>query len=352
MPKKRYFCASNSADGFVNYFDDFSAFPRSRRRYVIKGGPGTGKSRFMGDIALEAESGGARVEYYYCSSDPQSLDGIFLSFEGGKTVSMIDGTSPHSAEATCPGAVDELIDLGAFWDSDMLASNGEKIISLAQSKTRAAAEGYSCLAAAGALRRAGAALLRPITDLAGVAARAERAARLFAPTRGIRSPLNAVGMRGKVEFDTFAEQAMQLIFVEDGTRCGTEHFFFDALCRALEGRVRYAPDAVVPEHIRAITDGNVAAVEGERASREPVMRVDTAAFIDAKGLANRSSRLREIEKAADAAERCAVTSFAQMSQAHFELEKIYSAAMDFKRKEKFTREFASRLLALCAEDAE
>ena len=76
----------NSYGGFVSHYRDCFA---QERRYIIKGGPGCGKSTLMRRIAHEAEQRGLEVEYYDCSSDPDSLDGIVLPSLG---IAMFDGT--------------------------------------------------------------------------------------------------------------------------------------------------------------------------------------------------------------------------------------------------------------------
>ena len=86
-----YFASSNSASGFWSYYTDVFDHARVRRLFAIKGGPGTGKSRFMKEVAKAAEENGHEVEYFYCSFDPSSLDGIIID---GK-LAMIDGTAPH-----------------------------------------------------------------------------------------------------------------------------------------------------------------------------------------------------------------------------------------------------------------
>ena len=45
--ERRYFAASNSGTGFVNYFPRIFGGGACRRLFVVKGGPGTGKSSFM-----------------------------------------------------------------------------------------------------------------------------------------------------------------------------------------------------------------------------------------------------------------------------------------------------------------
>ena len=74
---KKYFIGANTSRGFINYGDEI--FEDLRKLYVIKGGPGTGKSTFMKRFASKAEEKGYNVEYYYCSSDPSSLDGVVVT---------------------------------------------------------------------------------------------------------------------------------------------------------------------------------------------------------------------------------------------------------------------------------
>ena len=74
-----YFAASNSARGFFSYYDEIFRAARIRHVYAVKGGPGTGKSRFLRDVANRAQACGWQCEYIYCSSDPDSLDGVIVS---------------------------------------------------------------------------------------------------------------------------------------------------------------------------------------------------------------------------------------------------------------------------------
>ena len=96
---------------------------RITRRYRVKGGPGTGKSGFIRKVAALAEREGRSVEYYYCSSDPDSLDGAIID----SSTAIFDGTSPHSYDTVLPGAVDEIINLGDFWNSEELSKYRNKI---------------------------------------------------------------------------------------------------------------------------------------------------------------------------------------------------------------------------------
>ena len=62
--------------------------------YILKGGPGCGKSSLMHRVAQRAEEAGESVEYIQCSGDPDSLDAILLP---GRKTAIVDGTAPHVA---------------------------------------------------------------------------------------------------------------------------------------------------------------------------------------------------------------------------------------------------------------
>ena len=73
-----YFAASNSAKGFFSYYKECFDDGRIKHLYAIKGGPGTGKSYFLRKVARQGEGLGWNCEYIYCSSDPDSLDGVIM----------------------------------------------------------------------------------------------------------------------------------------------------------------------------------------------------------------------------------------------------------------------------------
>ncbi|MBQ8267623.1 MAG: hypothetical protein IJZ21_04485, partial [Clostridia bacterium] len=121
----KYFLGANSAEGFVSHFGDSFDSLNGWRGIIIKGGPGTGKSSFMKYIVAKAVDAGYDVELCPCSSDPDSLDGIII--KEIKTV-VLDGTSPHVAEPVYPGASEEIINLGEFWNSEKLRAAADQII--------------------------------------------------------------------------------------------------------------------------------------------------------------------------------------------------------------------------------
>lgn len=118
------FAGGNTPYGFVNYFGEILKY-NTNRIFIIKGGPGVGKSTFMKKISKDLLDRGYEVEYFYCSSDPNSLDAIAVP---GLKVAIMDGTAPHVMDPRYPGAVDEIIYFGHYWDDDVLVANKEHII--------------------------------------------------------------------------------------------------------------------------------------------------------------------------------------------------------------------------------
>lgn len=116
------YLGANTPEGFFSYFEPFADYVR--KLYIIKGGPGSGKSTMMKKIARFAEDSGVRTIWIYCSSDSDSLDGVFLPDHG---IMYVDGTAPHVLEAKTPGAREELIDFGQCFDTSMLSAKLEQI---------------------------------------------------------------------------------------------------------------------------------------------------------------------------------------------------------------------------------
>lgn len=123
--QKHYFACANSAKGFCNLFE--SNLAGLQKIFILKGGPGTGKSTLMRTIGEYYRLQGMDTEYVHCSSDPDSLDGVIFRAIG---VGIVDGTKPHVIEPKAPGAIEEYVNLGVAWDTDKLATNSTAILEL------------------------------------------------------------------------------------------------------------------------------------------------------------------------------------------------------------------------------
>lgn len=140
---RNYYAGGNTARGFHNLYQ--SNLEGLDRLFILKGGPGTGKSSMMKKIGEEWLGKGYDIELLHCSSDNNSIDGVIVR---GLGVGIVDGTAPHVIEPTAPGAVEEYINLGEAWDSDKLAVEKRNIVKLTGKITESFQTAYSTFAEA------------------------------------------------------------------------------------------------------------------------------------------------------------------------------------------------------------
>lgn len=89
-----YFLGANTSGGYISLFDDLVNPESDDALYIIKGGPGCGKSGFISKIAKAMISNGYHVEFFHSSQSPDTLEGIYI--QELKTA-YLDGTAPHGA---------------------------------------------------------------------------------------------------------------------------------------------------------------------------------------------------------------------------------------------------------------
>jgi ABC-type cobalamin/Fe3+-siderophores transport system ATPase subunit len=120
-----YYAGGNTARGFYNLFE--SNLNSLNRIYILKGGPGTGKSTLMKNIGQYWVHKGFDIELIHCASDLQSIDGVIIpQLKAG----IVDGTAPHVIEPKAPGAIEEYVNLGEAWDSKKLVQHKNEILEI------------------------------------------------------------------------------------------------------------------------------------------------------------------------------------------------------------------------------
>ncbi len=346
----RYFAASNSACGFKNYYGDCFSEARVDRLYIIKGGPGTGKSRFMREVASAARRAGYAVTEYDCSSDPASLDGIRLTRPDSPTVGLLDGTAPHVCEPTVPGVREEIINLGALWDGSRLIGEGDHIRALTTRKSEAYARAYAYLHAAGELDRVADALIAPAVKEDRLAAMAERLLRREPKGEGfdaLPALRRAVSMAGRVTHHTFEAMADSLLVLDPAYGLGyrlTDHLLRRS--REKDLRVLVSYDPVYPDKLDGIfyPESGLCVLVGDASPREggPTRTVSLRRYADAEQLRRARPEIRHAVGLRRTLEDDALHALAEAGKYHFELETIYASAMDFAAKEAFTERFCER----------
>jgi len=121
---KKVFPGAVTSQGFYSFYH-YMIEQNANHIFVLKGGPGVGKSSFMKKIGQSMLDRGYDIEYHCCSSDNGSIDGIVIP---ELKIGLLDGTAPHIVDPKNPGAVDEIINLGEYWNEDMIKKSREKII--------------------------------------------------------------------------------------------------------------------------------------------------------------------------------------------------------------------------------
>ncbi len=91
---KRLFPGGNTSVGFFSYYNYVINLKEANRVYLLKGGPGVGKSHLMKKIGNDMVESGYDVEFHHCSADPESIDAVVITT---LKIAIIDGTSPHVA---------------------------------------------------------------------------------------------------------------------------------------------------------------------------------------------------------------------------------------------------------------
>ena len=144
---KCYFGAANGYTGFRSNFGKIFDKSRVDCLFIIKGGPGTGKSTLMRRIH-ERYRDVYDTTVILCSSDPESLDGVFIR-DGVKAVAIVDGTPPHTLEPKYPGAQEVIINLGDAFDTNALMRHKADIFEMSIEKKRHYDRAYNALKIAG-----------------------------------------------------------------------------------------------------------------------------------------------------------------------------------------------------------
>ena len=339
---ERYFLGANSARGFYSLYDGFTDPEGGDFLWVLKGGPGCGKSTFMRRIGAAAEQAGRRVEYIHCSGDPDSLDAVWLP---ELRLGYADGTAPHVLEPRYPGASGLYLDLGSFLDAGAMQGELDAAADLNRRYKAHYADAYRLLAAAAALRVKGQPGL--VTD--GERGRArEKAARFAArelPKGGGAGRLrerfvSALSCRGRVSL--LITEGLRLVALDDRFGLGGEFLAELAGCAAQRGLdAVVCRDPLEPERIEALLlpERALAVVAEERpGARKADRRLHLDAIPDSARLAPQRPALRARARESEALLARACASLAAAKALHDELEALYRPHVDFAGLDALTED--------------
>ena len=345
----RFFAAANTEEGFYSLFSEIFSPDVLRRIYILKGGPGTGKSTLMRGVGFAAEANGYDVEYYYCSSDTGSLDGVLIPALG---VAVIDGTAPHMTDPCYPGAVERIVNLGDAFDFEALKRQREQIMAQIKEKQSFYHTAYRYLSAAGRMEREISELSAPaflVSKADAAIARMVLSMKRAQPGRVSHRYISAIGTSGPVSFDTLFRKAEKTYAVTD--KYGLGYLFMGRLRMALE-RAGLAMTVCQTPLVRTRTEGIFVEGEnvffmlcGEETENACDKTINITRFLSKEYLAAHRGRLRFSQRCAASLMAGALDALAEAGRLHAETEKIYSASMDFSKVDSIKSRMISEIFA-------
>lgn len=120
---KYYYGGGNTS---IGYFSLFNQLVKSLKHvYLLKGGPGTGKSSFIKQIGSVLEGRGFAIDYLSNPTDKDCLDGLIVP---ALKLGMFAASAPQNIEPIYPGIIGKVIDLMEFSDLEKLQNYSNEII--------------------------------------------------------------------------------------------------------------------------------------------------------------------------------------------------------------------------------
>ena len=142
-----FFLGANTPQGFLSLYPQLAKEP-GLRISAVKSGPGCGKSTFLRSVAAWEEP--MRREHFYCSSDPDSLDGVLLH---SRSMAVLDGTAPHVYDPAFPGVQGDYITTPPFLDPAGLVEKRGELETLKSRSGACYTQAYRLLEAAALVQK-------------------------------------------------------------------------------------------------------------------------------------------------------------------------------------------------------
>lgn len=355
MSELQYFLGANSPSGFYSLYDELLPIQQARQIYILKGGPGCGKSTLMRQVARQVQEAGWQTVSVLCSGDPDSLDALILPQKG---IALVDGTAPHVVEPQYPGVVEHYLNLGDCYDARGLLPLRTEIMTATQSCRSPYRRAYHCLEAAGQLRwdsrdwlLTEALRLRLQKRAKGILSREIKKG---GPQAGqvIHRFLSAITWKGRIcLWNTVEAQAKRVYVLCDSF--GLAHELLSPILSAATAAgwdVIACPDPMDPERLaHLILPGlSLAFVTSSPELPWPGKshrRLRLDAMADSELYRTLRPRLRFSRKVSSALEGEAVEALAQAKAGHDYLEQLYHPHVDFGLVNQMASQLAQQLLA-------
>ncbi len=351
--ENKYFLAANSCEGFVSHFADRYSALDGWQCFIIKGGPGTGKSSFMKYIAAKAEEKNIKIELCPCSSDPHSLDAIVLP---DKKIIILDGTAPHIVEPKYPAVCEEILNFGDFWDTKIIKPESKAIISLTDKNKALHRTASRYMQALGQIMLDNLKISNNATEKEKVKKYAEKLCKKHIPQGTGNSSeevhfLNGITPEGIVSFANTALIGNNTkIIIKDSFGSVANEIMQNIRCYALSNgyniitvKNAFLPSVLI-DHI-IIPELSICFLREHEYQHfnTDARRVHASRFMDNTPLSKHRERLRFNKKLIRELELSVVAVLKEAKQTHDRLEEYYISGMDFDALTMFAKNFCERL---------
>ena len=345
----KYFLAANSAEGFISEFA--SNYDTDWTAYIIKGGPGTGKSSLMRRFAARAETNNKKVVLCPCSSDPDSLDAVILPDD--KCI-ILDGTAPHVVEPRLVGACEQIINVGQFWDSRKLSDNREKIEKFSRECSAHHKKAAAYIAAAGKLLSFNASHALTTLNIDSAARTAAALAKKYIRVRGAGARewvrfLGGVTPKGYITLgETLESGDLKVVALSDehGAAASAILSFLRDFALSRHHEIITLKNPILPSLLIdgiIIPDLWLAFIRVEGTAYPAARHIRTKRFYDGAALRTNRQKMKFNSKTASSVLVRAGECLQAAKTAHDALERQYISAMDFAALDKFTEEFLGKV---------
>ena len=352
----RFLLGANTPQGFVSRFDRLVDEADGWRAYIIKGGPGSGKSTMMSKIA-DNFKGDPGLEMIHCSADMDSLDAVIVP---SRKFFILDGNPPHVIEPKYPGAASSLVDFTSCFDEDKLDANRAEITALTDSISNC--HEYSCRFLSAAQTLAGdscrlaldSVKTHKLTSYLGRLAEKEFRQKKTSPGKEKVRFLTAVTNKGVVKFAESAKKlASRIYLISDDpgavSRLMLHRVRADALACGYDIISCYCTlepydkleQLFIPElDVGFMTSNRYHSFELEI---DPYRMINCQRFTDNEKLKSGKRRFSFNRKASAQMISQAVELIQEAQKLHAELEGYYSAATDFAKVDLLTQNLIEKL---------
>lgn len=351
----KYFLGANSCEGFCSVFDKCYTPDGEWRVFIIKGGPGTGKSSFMKYVASKAAAQGIKTVLCPCSSDPESLDAVLLP---DRKIVLMDGTSPHTVDPAFPGACEKILNFGEFWNDTAFEADKKEIIetTLRNKALHRSASHY--MQAAGQLMTDNYKTALACTDKAKTAAFAQKLCRRLLPAKTgavgkewVRF-IEGITPKGIVSYaGTVPAEAEQLVIIDDeyGAAAGImmdiiREWALKSGYEIITLKNPFLP-SLLTDHIiipalslAFVTENSYMHFDSD------ARRIHARRFVSSKQLHLSRERMKFNKKATRQLLLSAAATLARAKAVHDDLEAHYIKTMDFTKLTAFAEHFTNELL--------